>query len=73
VLTSTSLALSQHKYALDILSRASTSSYKPVDTPVSVSKINLQSIELFSNPIRFCKLLVFYSISSLLDQTFFML
>jgi hypothetical protein len=52
--TSLGLVLSQHKYALDILSRAGMSSCKPVDTPTSISKIDLQSSELFSDPTRFC-------------------
>jgi histone deacetylase 1/2 len=41
--TSMGLVLSHHKYALDILSRTSMSSCKPVDTPASVLKIDLQS------------------------------
>jgi histone deacetylase 1/2 len=51
--TSMGLVLNQHKYALDILSHAGMLSYKPVDTPTSVSKIDLQSTKLFSDPTRF--------------------
>jgi len=40
-LTSMGLVLSQHKYVLDILNRAGMSSCKPVDTPASVSKLDL--------------------------------
>jgi len=47
------LMLSQHKYVLDILYRASMSSYKPDDTPTSASKIELQSEKLFSDSTRF--------------------
>jgi len=45
--------LSQHKYVLDILCRASMSSCKHVDTPASVSKLDLSSTVLFSDPTRF--------------------
>jgi hypothetical protein len=51
--TSIGLELSQHKYVLDILSRAGMSSCKLVDTPTSVSKLDLQSTELFSDPTGF--------------------
>jgi len=51
--TSMGLVLNQHKYALDILSHTGMSSFKPVDTPTSVSKIDLQSTKLFSDPTRF--------------------
>jgi len=51
--TSMGLVLSQHKYVLDILNRAGMSSCKPVDTPASVSKLDLQSTELFSDTTRF--------------------
>jgi histone deacetylase 1/2 len=51
--TSMGLVLNQHKYALDILSHAGMLSCKPVDTPTSVSKIDLQSTKLFSDPTRF--------------------
>ena len=51
--TSIGLMLSQHKYALDILSRAGISSYKPVDTLTSASKNGLPSSEPFSDPTCF--------------------
>jgi len=51
--TSMGLMLSQHKYALDILSRASMSSFKPVDTLASVSKVSLQPSGLYSDPTRY--------------------
>jgi hypothetical protein len=51
--TSMCLMLSQHKYVLDILNRAGMSSCKLVDTPASVSKLNLQSTELFLDTTRF--------------------
>ena len=51
--TSMGLVLSQHKYVLDILNRAGMTSCKPVDTPASVAKLDLQSTELFSDATRF--------------------
>ena len=45
--------LCQHKYILDILTRAGMTSCKPVDTPVSTSKVTILSNVLFSNPTRF--------------------
>ena len=51
--TSMGLVLSQHKYVLDILNRAGMTSCKPVDTPSSVSKLDLQSTVLFSDTTRF--------------------
>ena len=51
--TSMGLVLSQHKYVLDILNRAGMTSCKPVDTPASVSKLDSQSTELFSDATRF--------------------
>jgi len=51
--TSVGLMLSQHKYALDILCHASKSSSKSIDTPASVSKLDLLSIVLLSDPTRF--------------------
>jgi hypothetical protein len=47
------LMLSQHKYVLDILCRAGMSSCKHVDTPAFVSKVDLSSCVLFSDPIHF--------------------
>jgi len=40
-------------YVLDILYHAGMLSCKPVDTPTSVSKLDLSSTMLFSDPIRF--------------------
>ena len=51
--TSMSLMLTQHKYALDIMSRSGMSTYKPVDTPVSASKNGLLPSEPFSDSTRF--------------------
>jgi hypothetical protein len=51
--TSVGLILSQHKYVLDILCHAGMSSCKPVDTPAFVSKLDLSSTMLFSDPTCF--------------------
>ena len=47
------LALSQHKYVLDILNCAGITSCKLVDTSSFVSKLDLQSTELFSDTTHF--------------------
>jgi histone deacetylase 1/2 len=47
------LMLRQHKYILDILTRASMTTCKPVDTPVSPSKLAIQPDHPFSDPTRF--------------------
>jgi histone deacetylase 1/2 len=47
------LMLRQHKYILDILTRAGMTSCKPVDTPISTSKVTILSDPLFSDPTRF--------------------
>jgi histone deacetylase 1/2 len=47
------LMLRQHKYILDILTRAGMTSCKPVDTPISTSKVNILLYPLFSDPTRF--------------------
>lgn len=47
------LMLRQQKYILDILTRAGMTSCNPVDTPVSPSKLALQSDHPFSDPTRF--------------------
>jgi hypothetical protein len=47
------LMLRQHKYILDILTRAGMTSYKPVDTPISTSKVTILPDPLFSDPTRF--------------------
>jgi len=44
------LMLRQHKYILDILTRAGMTSCKPVDTPVSPSKVTLLPDHSFSDP-----------------------
>jgi hypothetical protein len=51
--TSVGLMISQHKYVLDILCRASMSSCKLVDTPAFVSKLDMSSTMLFLDPTRF--------------------
>jgi len=47
------LMLRQHKYILDIITRASMTSCKPIDTPVSHSKVTILSDTSFSDPTRF--------------------
>jgi hypothetical protein len=51
--TSMGLMLSQHKYALDILSHVDMSSCKPVDTLAFASKSGLPTSEPFSDPTCF--------------------
>jgi histone deacetylase 1/2 len=51
--TGMGLMLRQHKYILDILTRAGMTSCKPVDTSVSPSKLALQPDHPFSDPTRF--------------------
>jgi len=48
--TGMGLMLRQHKYILDILTRAGMTSCKPVDTPVSPSKVTLLLDHSFSDP-----------------------
>jgi histone deacetylase 1/2 len=48
--TNMGLMLRQHKYILDILTRAGMTSCKPVDTPVSPSKVTLLLDHSFSDP-----------------------
>jgi len=55
--TSVGLMLSQHKYVLDILSHTGMSLCKLVDTPASISKLDMQSTRLFSNSTRFCQII----------------
>jgi len=45
--------LRQHKYIIDILTRTGMTSCKPVDTPISTSKVTIMPDFLFSNPTRF--------------------
>jgi histone deacetylase 1/2 len=51
--TSMGLMLRQHKYIPDILTRVGMTSCKPVDTPVSLSKVILLPNHSFSDPTRF--------------------
>jgi len=51
--TGIGLMLRQHKYTLDILTRAGMLSYKPVDTPISTSKATVLPDPLFSNATCF--------------------
>jgi len=55
--TSMGLMLRQHKYTLDILTRASMLSCKPVDTPISTSKATILLDPLFSDATRFCQIM----------------
>ena len=48
--TGRGLMLRQHKYILDILTRAGMTSCKPVDTPVSPLKATILPDNSFSNP-----------------------
>ncbi|KAL3571765.1 hypothetical protein D5086_025669 [Populus alba] len=54
--TGLGLMLCQHKYTLDILTRAGMLSCKPVDTPISASKATIMSDPLFSDATRFRQL-----------------
>jgi hypothetical protein len=51
--TSMGLMLRQHKYTLDILTRAGMLSCKPIDTPISTSKATILPNPLFSDAICF--------------------
>ena len=51
--TAMGLMLRQHKYILDILTRAGMTSCKPVDTPISTSKVTILPDPLFSDPTCF--------------------
>jgi hypothetical protein len=51
--TSIGLILRQHKYILDILTRAGMLSCKPVDTLISTSKATILPDPLFSDATRF--------------------
>jgi len=55
--TGMGLMLHQHKYILDILIRAGMTSCKPVDTPVSPSKVILLPNRSFSDPTQFCQIM----------------
>lgn len=54
--TSMGLMLCQHKYTLDILTRAGMLSCKPVDTPISASKATIMPDPLFPDATRFRQL-----------------
>ena len=47
------LMLQQHKYTLDILTRAYMLSCKPVDTPISTSRATIMLDPLFSDATHF--------------------
>jgi hypothetical protein len=51
--TSMDLMLRQHKYILDILTRARMTSCKPVDTLISPLKVTILPDTSFSDPTRF--------------------
>jgi len=51
--TGMGLMLRQHKYILDILTRAGMTSCKPIDTLVSPFKLGIQLDHPFSDPTRF--------------------
>jgi hypothetical protein len=51
--TSMDLMLCQHKYILDILTRARMTSCKPVDTLISPLKVTILPDTSFSDPTRF--------------------
>ena len=51
--TAMGLMLRQQKYILDILTRAGMTSCKPVDTPISTSKVTILLDPLFFDPTRF--------------------
>jgi hypothetical protein len=55
--TTMGLMLHQHKYILDILTRAGMTSCKPVDTPISTSKVTILPDPLFSDPTCFCQII----------------
>jgi hypothetical protein len=51
------LMLRQHKYIIDIFTRAGMTSYKPIDTPVFTLKVTILLDVLFSNLTRFCQII----------------
>jgi len=55
--TSMGFMLRQHKYTLDILTRAGMLSCKHVDTPISTSKATIMPDPLFSDATRFCQIM----------------
>jgi len=55
--TGMGLMLRQHKYILDILTRASMISCKPADTLVSPSKVTIFPDSSFSDPTRFLQIM----------------
>jgi hypothetical protein len=55
--TGLGLMLCQHKYIIDIFTRAGMTSYKPIDTPVFTLKVTILLDVLFSNLTRFCHII----------------
>ena len=55
--TDMGLMLGQHKYILDILTRAGMTSCKLVDTPMSTLKVIIIPDALFSYPTWFCQIM----------------
>jgi len=55
--TGLGLMLRQHKYIIDIFTRAGMTSYKPIDTPVFTLKVTILLDVLFSNLTRFCQII----------------
>jgi histone deacetylase 1/2 len=55
--TSMDLMLRQHKYICDILTQVGMTSCKPIDTPISTSKVTILSDSLFSDPTWFCQIM----------------
>jgi hypothetical protein len=51
------LILRQHKYTLDILTKAGKLSCKPVDTLISTSKATILPDPLFYDATRFCQIM----------------
>ena len=49
--------LQQHKYILNILTWAGMTSCKPIDTPISTSKVTTLPNALFYNPSWFRKIM----------------
>ena len=66
----TGLFLSQHRYAPDLLERASMSSCKPISTPMPSKGQHLPNCnELYPNPTHYRSMLVVFNISHSQDLT----